>query len=136
MKITISGAVAGALLIGTTLTSGVAQAQNANAAVVISGEGCTVIVPNAAGQLAPPVAFVADAKFHRVFRDGAWLISCHADLPETMVPPELRRAEGFLCGSPTIGLTRDSKMQATPGGRWSVSCRVNGGDTPLPVPGP
>ena len=45
-----------------------------------------------------------------------------------------RRAEGFLCGNPTVGFTRDSKMQATPGGRWSVSCRVVGQNTPSPVP--
>lgn len=125
-----AAAFVGAMTLGVP----VAQAQSDNAAVVISGEGCTVIVPNAAGQLVPPIAFVADAKFHRVFRDGAWLISCHADLPETMVPPEVRRAEGFLCGGPAIGLTRDSKMQATPGGRWSVSCRVNGQNTPIPIP--
>ncbi len=125
-----AAAFVGAMSLGVP----VAHAQNANAAVVISGEGCNVVVPNAAGQLAPPSVFVTDGKFHRVFRDGAWLISCHADLPETMVPPELRRAEGFLCGSPTIGLTRDSRMQATPGGRWSVSCRVNGQNTPIPIP--
>lgn len=135
-KILTATAAAMALVGSMTAAAPAAFAQSDNAAVVINSDGCNGLwVPTASGGIAPPFFSDPDGNRHLVRRkNGDWMVTCTASIPEALIPSEVRRTENFLCGSPLNGfrLTRDSIMQATPGGTIRVSCRFNGGSEPAP----
>jgi hypothetical protein len=107
---------AGIVLICAGLGCQVAQA---DPAVVIDEFGCTGFVPDNGTSL-----FTTES--HAVLtRSGVNILTCHFN--HAVVLPHATGAQGFLCGT-VFGLTSDTKMLATPGGKATLVCKINGQD--------
>lgn len=103
--------------------AGPAFAQSDNAAAVITADNaCGGFVPSPTGGFGP---FMIGSLHSVVTSSGVTSLVCKFDIPAGITPTDsARRAEGFLCGT-FLGVTRDSKMVATPGGQATLTCRVN-----------
>ena len=55
--------------------------------------------------------------------NGSTSLSCHFIIPPELVPPTTTRAFNFYCNT-WLGVTYDSRMQASSGGNATLTCRV------------
>ena len=94
----------------------------AEPATVINDFGCGGFVPDVDGVTED---FISTTETHSVVTDkGVTILTCHFDHDIDL--PMAYGATGFLCGT-FLGLTDDSKMLATPGGKAIMVCKINGG---------
>ena len=95
------------------------------AATVTKDGACSGFVPDADGNPAF-VLFTPDGG-HGVQTNGeTQAIICQFDIPDGQEPAKATHAEGFLCVTYGTGFTNDTKMVATPGGRATLVCNING----------
>jgi len=90
-------------------------------ATITKEDGCFGAVPDASGQLTG--IFVTGSLISRSTKSGITTMTCHFDLSPEESPPRATRAAGFVCGTP-IGLTSDTRISASPGGRMVMTCRI------------
>ena len=90
---------------------------------IVIGDGvCFGFIPTASGGFDPSTIF-GPGRIHVVTK-GSWTtLTCHLDIPPHLVPTKVRRAIGAECLT-SLGLTNDTRMQASPGGRATASCRI------------
>ena len=101
-----------------------AAAQSANAATISKDFGCGGFVPTATGGFGSfLVSF--DGTQSVVNSAGVTTLICHFDIPAGQEPATATKASGFGCGT-FLGFTNDSKMVASPGGRATLTCKING----------
>ena len=94
----------------------------AESPIVIDEGACFGFIPTASGEFDPATIF-GPGRIHVVTK-GSWTtLTCHLDIPPNLIPKKVRRANGVECYT-SLGLTNDSRMQATPGGRATATCRV------------
>ncbi len=114
-----------ALVTASMIPAAPAMAQSANAANINKDFGCGGFVPSASGGFASfLVSF--DGTHSVVTSSGVTSLVCHFDIPAGQEPAKATQASGFGCGT-FLGFTTDSKMVASPGGRATLTCRINGG---------
>jgi hypothetical protein len=95
------------------------QVAQADPAAVIDEFGCGGFVPDDGTGL-----FTTES--HSVTTNsGVTILTCHFD--HAVVLPHATGATGFLCGT-FLGVTDDTKMFASPGGRAILVCKINGDD--------
>jgi hypothetical protein len=113
------------LLIGAGIVALTLAAQapiQASPAVTIDEFGCGGFVPTASGGFGS--FLVTNEKTHSVVTSsGNTMLVCHFEIPAGQEPSRATRAEGFFCGT-FLGVTTDSKMVATPGGRATLTCTI------------
>jgi len=99
----------------------VASAAFADPAAVADDFGCVGFVPDGAGG---SLGGLVTTESHSVVTGkGVTSVTCHFDHD---VPLEQAYgAKGFLCGT-YAGVTSNTKMLATPGGRAVLICKING----------
>jgi len=91
-----------------------------DSAVVIKDVGCSGFVPGSGFPLH------SDEKTHSTATpSGNTMLVCHFDIPEGEEPEKATRDSGFECGT-YLGTTNNSKMVATPGGKATLTCKING----------
>lgn len=83
---------------------------------------CVGFIPTASGQDSG-VYIVADESVVLTKGNGSTSLSCHFDIPPGLEPSTTTRSLGFACFT-WLGLTYDSRMQASSGGNATLSCRV------------
>lgn len=98
-------------------------AQSENAAVVIDDSGCGGFVPTADGGIGALI-FTPDGAHAVRTSSGNQILTCQFDIPEGSEPATATMASGFLCGT-YFGLTTDTKMVASPGGKATLICKLN-----------
>jgi hypothetical protein len=103
------------------------QQVQAEPAVVVDDFGCGGFVPNPDTEDGfPPLAFLSTTESHAVLtKSGVNILTCHFD--HLVDLPYATGARGFLCGT-VFGVTDDTKMIATPGGKATLVCKINGQD--------
>src|ERR1041385_145333 len=97
-----------------------APVQARGGATVIKRFGC-VIVP--ADSELPIVLFTSKASHEVDTPSGNSILQCHFDIPKDFAPAHTLHHKGFLC-STFLGLTTDSKLVLTKGGKALLICRV------------
>ena len=121
----ISCGLAALALVSASIIAGApALAQSDNAANITKDFGCGGFVPTATGGFGSGLVSFDGTK-SVTNSAGVTSLVCHFDIPAGREPATATRAEGFLCGT-YLGVTRDSKMVATPGGQATLTCRING----------
>ncbi len=119
----------GVLIAGVVLVCGGLGSQEVQAepAVVVDDFGCGVFVPNADTETGfPALANLFTTESHAVLtKSGVNILTCHFDHAVDL--PHATAARGFLCGT-FLGLTDDTKMFASPGGKAILVCKINGQD--------
>lgn len=92
----------------------------ADGAVIDKEDGtCSGIVPDANGELTGATVF-GDLI---VRTNKSWTtLTCHFDLNDAQAPIQNTKANGFDCYTPT--LTTDTRINASPGGRMVLVCRI------------
>ena len=111
-----------AILIFGTLAS----TAHAERAVVIDDFGCSGFIPNGDSETGLPAlgGVFTDTESHVVkTKSGVNILTCHFDHEIELAHATAGR--GFLC-STVFGVTDDTKMIATPGGRATLVCKING----------
>ena len=99
-----------------------ASAAFADPAAVFDDFGCSGFVPDGAGG---SLGGLFSVETHAVVTDkGVTILTCHFD--HDILLEQANGARGFLCGT-HLGITEDTKMLATPGGRALLVCKINGG---------
>ena len=110
--------VAVALALGVASQSAMAQT---NGATVSKDLGCGGFVPTVTGGVG---AIIYTSESHVIVKgSGSTSLSCHFDIPAPLVPATTTRASGFACYT-FLGLTRDTRMQASSGGNATLTCRI------------
>ena len=96
-------------------------------AVVINDFGCSGFVPNGSTPTGfPDLAWLFTTESHAVrSASGNQILTCHFDHQVDL--DKATQGEGFLC-STAFGLTVNTHMVATPGGKATLICKVNGSD--------
>lgn len=92
----------------------------AEGATVTKDGVCYAFIPNGSGGLTSIVA-IGEA-LTRTNNSGNTTMTCHFDLEEGQAPTKAARARGFPCETP-IGLTYDTRINASTGGRMVMTCR-------------
>lgn len=125
MKKTVLTFAATALAFTGAATAPIAPAiaQSENAATITKDFGCGGFVPTEEGD--PGTALFTDRTVSAATSSGNVKLVCHFDIPEGLEPASATHASGFLCNT-YLGLTTDSKMVATPGGKAVLTCEING----------
>lgn len=121
-----SAILAIAAFAAATIPAAPAMAQSANAAQIIKDGGCGGFVPTADGGFSAFI-FTPDGAHAVKTSAGTQSLICQFDIPAGLEPASSTHAEGFGCGT-YFGYTTDSKMIATPGGRATLICKINGQD--------
>ena len=103
------------------------QDVQAEPAVVVDDFGCGGFVPNSDTPSGfPALAFLFTTESHaNLTKSGVTILTCHFD--HVVDLPHATGARGFLCGT-VFKLTTDTQMIATPGGKATLVCKVNGQD--------
>ena len=115
--------LAGMVLICGGVGSQVVQAEPA---VVVDEFGCGGFVPGDTPTGFPALAFLFTTESRALLtKSGVSILTCHFD--HAVVLPHATGSQGFLCGT-VFGLTNDTKMLATPGGKATLVCKINGED--------
>ena len=102
----------------------------AHAGATVSDDGlCGGFVPTASGTEGPSIT---TEESHTLLKgNGSSSITCHFNIPPGLVPAKTTRAQGFNCtvivGGNYIGMTTNSRMLASSGGRASLTCRITTG---------
>lgn len=103
----------------------VVATQPANAqtsgATVSKDLGCGGFVPTASGGVGTLI-FTSESVV-LIKGNGSTSLSCHFDVPAPLVPETTTRASGFACYT-FLGLTTDTRMQASSGGNATLTCRI------------
>jgi len=100
----------------------VASAAFADPAAVADDFGCVGFVPDGAGG---SLGGLDTNETHSVVtNNGVTSVTCHFDHDVDL--PQAYGSQGFLCGT-FAGVTDDTKMLATPGGKAILVCKINGG---------
>jgi len=102
------------------------SAKSEQAATIIKDGGCIGFIPTASGTMGTLIVTADEARVVGT-KEGVVSLVCHFDIPAGLEPVVATRAEGFLCGT-FFGLTTESKMVATPGGRATLICMTNPGN--------
>ncbi len=99
----------------------------ADPAMIIKDGICRGFVPNGETESGfPALEFLVGTDSHSVKSGkGNQKITCHFDHSTDL--DHATGGQGFLCGT-NFGLTTDSKMLATPGGRATLTCMVKAND--------
>ena len=100
----------------------------AEPAVVVDDFGCSGFVPNGETETGFPALaglFTNTESNSNLTKSGVTILTCHFDHGVDL--PHATGGRGFLCGT-VFGVTDDTKMIATPGGRATLVCKINGGD--------
>jgi hypothetical protein len=98
-----------------------------------SAEGATVTndfacaLPAAASGLGIDL-FTTDPVHSTETPSGNTVLSCHFDIPDGFEPAKAIRNDGFLCNT-FLGPTLNSMSVATPGGKATLTCQINGSDS-------
>lgn len=122
---TLAASAASLSLVCATLSvHSSAFAQSENAATIIKDGCCFGFVPTDTGGFGAFI-FSPDGAHAVLTSSGNQSLVCQFDIPEGLAPAKATQAEGFFCGT-YFGLTNDTKMVATPGGRATLTCRING----------
>lgn len=121
MKIYPSRIAAFAAVGALAIVTQPAVAQSENAAAVITAGECHGWVPTPDGGLGEPLVTYNK---HRIINKNNGMAICQFDIPEGHEPDTVVTSDAFVC---TIdGKVADYKlMQATPGGRAFITCRVH-----------
>lgn len=102
------------------------NARAAGGATISKGFGCYGFVPTASGGTGTPLSTTEEAR--SVVNLSGSTLTCHFDIPAGLEPAKATRAAGFACivlgGSSGYQSTTDSRMQASPGGNATLSCRI------------
>ena len=114
-----------ALVAASMIPAAPAMAQSENAADVTKDFGCGGFVPTASGGVASRLRSF-DGTHSVTNSAGVTSLVCHFDIPAGREPAKATQASGFGCGT-FLGFTTDSKMVASPGGRATLTCKINGG---------
>lgn len=93
----------------------------AEGATVTKDGVCYAFVPDGSGGLTSIVA-IGEA-LTRTNNSGNTTMTCHFDLDDSQSPPKAARARGFPCETP-VGLTHDTRINASSGGRMVMTCRI------------
>ena len=99
------------------------KAQAAGGATITKDFGCSGFVPTASGGIGTTL-FTTEAASSVVSGSGSTTLTCHFDIPAGAEPAKTTRASGFVCYTYLLEATYDSRMQASPGGNATLSCRV------------
>lgn len=116
MRVTFPIVVAWALGVATQP----AMAQTGGA-TVSKDLGCGGFVPTATGGVGALI-FTSESVV-LVKGNGSTSLSCHFDVPAPLVPVTTTRSSGFACYT-FLGLTNDTRMQASSGGNATLTCRI------------
>lgn len=112
------------LVAGSITPISPALAQSVNAANITKDFGCGGFVPTATGGFASfLITFGGTTSV--VNSAGVTSLICNFDIPAGQEPATATRASGFGC-STFLGFTTDSTMVASPGGKATLTCRING----------
>jgi hypothetical protein len=93
----------------------------ASGSVVIDGDNCYGVVPDASGSLTG--ASVVGTYDSRTTKSGITNFTCHFDLTPSEAPSKNVKASGFDCTTP-VGLTTNTRVNASPGGRMVMYCTI------------
>lgn len=118
MRVTFPCATALALMLAGVSQPAIAQD---GGAYIAKDQPCGGFVPTASGGIGPII--YSNEGSVVVKRGGTTSLSCHFDFPPELAPKITTRATGFLCTT-WLGLTYDSRMQASSGGNATLSCRI------------
>ena len=100
-----------------------ASAVCADPAAVIDDFGCGAWIPDYDGS---HLGWVTTTESHKVITDkGVRILTCHFDHEFDLA--YATGDQGFLCGISGIP-TSKSKMIATPGGKATLVCKINGNE--------
>lgn len=113
-------AIALAMTLATTGASQPALAQDSGATVT-KDLGCGGFIPNPDGSVGEIIYTSESAVL--IKGNGTTSLSCHFTFASDLAPKTTTRAEGFACYT-FLGLTYDSRMQASSGGNATLSCRI------------
>lgn len=116
MRVAIPIAVA--LVLGGATQPALAQT---GGATVSKDLGCGGFVPTSTGGVGAII--YSDESVVLITGNGSTSLTCHFDVPAGLEPATTTRAAGFACYT-FLGLTYDSRMQASSGGNATLSCRV------------
>lgn len=109
-----------AMALALTVASQPALAQDGGATVT-KDLGCGGFVPNADGTVGAIIYTTESAVV--VKGNGSTSLSCHFVIPPDLAPKLTTRSSGFACYT-FLGLTYDSRMQASSGGNATLTCRI------------
>ena len=90
-------------------------------ATVNKNLGCGGFIPTAGGGVGELIYTSESVVVVKGY--GTTSLSCHFDIPLGMAPESTTRAAGFPCYT-WLGLTYDTRMQASSGGNATLSCRI------------
>ena len=93
----------------------------ADGAIIDEGGNCFGAVPDANGDLTG--AQVTGDYSSRTTKSGITNFTCHFDLTDEEAPDKSTKARDFACGTP-LGITTDSRINASPGGRMVMTCNI------------
>ena len=122
----IVSAIAGATLLAGSLAAPTVPlaAKSDNAAEIVKDGGCFGFVPDGNGG-ATTGLFNPEGAHAVSTKSGNVTLVCQFDIPEGFEPAKAVKATGFLCGT-YFGLTNDSWVLATPGGKATLVCKIKG----------
>jgi preprotein translocase subunit YajC len=109
-----------ALALPMIIVSQQATAQS-DSATVTKDLGCGGFIPTASGGVGELIYTSESVVI--VKGNGTTSLSCHFDIPPGLEPASTTRTSGFGCYT-FLGLTFDTRMQASSGGNATLSCRV------------
>ena len=108
------------MALALTVITQPALAQDSGATVT-KDLGCGGFIPNADGSVGEII--YTDISAVVVKGNGSTSLSCHFVIPPEFAPKTTTRASGFACFT-FLGLTNDSRMQASSGGNATLTCRI------------
>lgn len=122
----IVSTIAGATLLAAGLAGPAVSvaAKSENSAQIVKDGGCFGFVPDGNGG-ATTGLFNPEGAHAVSTKSGNVTLVCHFDIPEGFEPAKAVKADGFLCGT-YFGLTNDSRVLATPGGKATLICKIKG----------
>ena len=91
-------------------------------ATVITDFGCGIVPADWGG---PIFLFSPDRNHSVATPSGNTTLKCHFDIPAGLEPSKAFRARGFGCGT-FLGFTTNSMAVASPGGKVTLTCQING----------
>ena len=83
---------------------------------------CGGFIPTPSGEYSE-IFILSNSSVVVVKGNGSTSLSCHFDIPAGLAPTTTTRARGFDCFT-YLGLTTDSRMQASSGGNATLTCRI------------
>lgn len=109
-----------AMTLALTAASQPALAQDGGA-TVSKDLGCGGFIPNADGSVGEIIYTNESAVL--IKGNGTTSLSCHFTFAPELAPKTTTRSSGFACYT-YLGLTYDSRMQASSGGNATLTCRI------------